>query len=431
MKLVKKLFVLLAAVTVVTACSNQSDSSKESGKEDKITIWAWDESFNIKAVDEAIKVYKEKTDVAEADFEVVTMAQDDIVQKLNTSLASGNTDGLPEIVLIEDYRIQGYLTSFPDAFEPLTDIVNEADFSSYKFGINKVGDEIYGVPFDSGVAGLFYRTDYLEEAGYTADDLKDITWETYITIAKDVKAKTGKNMIGLNPSDLGTLRVMMQSAGGWYLKDGTTVDIADNDILKESLKVYVDLMNSGTVTLTPDWNAGVSAVNNGDVASAPTGAWYAGTIMGNEEQSGKWAISEIPRLGNVKTSINASSIGGGGWYVLKGVGDSGKAKDFLKQTFATDAELMNTLANEIGLVSTLNAAAETKNYQSPNRFFSDEKIFENFSKWSGEVPVVNYGLHTYAIENIFTEYVQKIVSGAPIDKTLEDAQKQIESSIQN
>ncbi len=97
------------------------------------------------------KVYENQ----DVDVEVVTMSQDDIVQKLNTSLASGNTDGLPNIVLIEDYRIQGYLSSYPDAFSDLTDIVNEEDFSSYKFGVNKVDDVIYGVPFDSGVAGLF------------------------------------------------------------------------------------------------------------------------------------------------------------------------------------------------------------------------------------------------------------------------------------
>lgn len=53
------------------------------------------------------------------------MSQDDIVQKLNTALASGNTEGLPNIVLIEDYRIQGYLTSYPDAFANLSAIVKE------------------------------------------------------------------------------------------------------------------------------------------------------------------------------------------------------------------------------------------------------------------------------------------------------------------
>ena len=107
------------------------------------------------------------------------MSQDDIVQKLNTSLASGNTDGLPNIVLIEDY---------PDAFSD-PDIVNEEDFSSYKFAVNKVDDVIYGVPFDSGVAGLFYRTDYLTDAGYEQADLQDITWDDFISIAKDVKEK--------------------------------------------------------------------------------------------------------------------------------------------------------------------------------------------------------------------------------------------------
>ena len=69
------------------------------------------------------------------------------MQKLNTALASGNTDGLPNIVLIEDYRIQGYLNSYPDAFADLTDIVDEDNFAAYKFAVNKVGDKIYGVPF--------------------------------------------------------------------------------------------------------------------------------------------------------------------------------------------------------------------------------------------------------------------------------------------
>src|SRR5699024_6581006 len=134
-----------------------------------VTVWAWDETFNIAAVNEAKEFYEGK------DVNVVTMSQDDIVQKLNTSLASGNTDGLPNIVLIEDYRIQGYLQSYPDSFSDLSEVVNESDFASYKFAVNKVDDKIYGVPFDSGVAGLFYRTDYLKDAGYEEADLEEIS----------------------------------------------------------------------------------------------------------------------------------------------------------------------------------------------------------------------------------------------------------------
>ncbi len=111
----KKLFasmVTAAAVLTLAACGNSNTSSGDSGESsNKVTVRAWDETFNIKAVNEAKKVYENQ----DVDVEVVTMSQDDIVQKLNTSLASGNTDGLPNIVLIEDYRIQGYLSSYPDA----------------------------------------------------------------------------------------------------------------------------------------------------------------------------------------------------------------------------------------------------------------------------------------------------------------------------
>ena len=32
----------------------------------------------------------------------------------------------------------------------------------YKLGVMTQDNKVYGVPFDSGVAALFYRTDYIE-----------------------------------------------------------------------------------------------------------------------------------------------------------------------------------------------------------------------------------------------------------------------------
>lgn len=157
----KKIAVLLPAGAMtlsLAACGSSEGGSKESKKEDnKLTIWAWDESFNIKAANEAKEIYaKENPD---AEVEVVTMAQDDIVAKLNTSLSSGSYEGLPDIVLIEDYRIQGYLTAYQDEFSDLSDIASVDDFASYKTGVNQVDGKMYGIPFDSGVAAVFYRTD--------------------------------------------------------------------------------------------------------------------------------------------------------------------------------------------------------------------------------------------------------------------------------
>ncbi|MEG0470511.1 MAG: extracellular solute-binding protein, partial [Longicatena sp.] len=295
----------------MTACGG-SDEPKEA-KTDKITIWAWDDTFNIKAAKDAADLYKK--DNADLEVEIVTMAQDDIIQKLNTSLSSGKTDGLPNIVLIEDYRIQNYLTAYPEEFSELTDIVKKEDFMDYKFAVNSIDDKIYGLPFDSGVAGLFYRLDYIEQAGYTAKDMENITWDEYIEIGKAVKEKTGHAMLTLDPSDLGQIRMMLQSAGSWYVKeDGETVDIENNEALKSAITVYKKLIDSGIVEQVADWDSFVGAFQKGNVASVPTGCWIGSSIMKTADQSGKWGIAPLPRLADVKSSVNASSIGGGGWY---------------------------------------------------------------------------------------------------------------------
>jgi lactose/L-arabinose transport system substrate-binding protein len=428
MKMKKILSLAAVALSAMTlaACSSKS-ADKSSAKDDKtVTVWAWDESFNVKAVNEAKKFYDGKG----VEVKVSVMSQEDIVQKLNTSFASGSKEGLPNIVLIEDYRVQSFLTAYEKSFSPLDDIVKEDDFSSYKFAVNKVGKTIYGVPFDSGVTGLFYRRDLLSEAGYESEDLQDITWEDYIKIGKDVKAKTGKALLTLDPSDLGLVRIIMQSAGSWYQdQDGKKVTIKDNEALKYGLNTYIELLKSGVVEQVSSWDGGVSAVQTGTTASTTTGCWFSSSIQGGKEFSGKWGIAPIPAIKGTKD--HASSLGGSGWYLLKGIKGEENAKDFLKQTFASNKDLMNDLAKEIGLVSTLNAAKETEIYKEGVAFYDNQTVFEDFSKWSAEVPQVNYGQNTYAIETVMAEYVQRIMDGENMDKVLAEAQKQVEEQVAN
>lgn len=425
MKKILKGLLVIGAVGLLAACSTETKKDAAKVNEDKVIVWAWDETFNVKAVEEAKKAYEDK----DVEIEVVNMSQDDIVQKLNTSLASGNTEGLPNIVLIEDYKIQGYLKSYPDAFADLTKIVDESAFSAYKFAVNKVGDKIYGVPFDSGVAGLFYRVDYLAEAGYQEDELLDITWDEYIKIAKDVKEKTGHQMTSLNPSDLGPMRIIMQSAGTWYTDDQGKVTIKDNEPLKEGMRVFAEMLNADLIEQVSDWDGGVNAVQSGNVTGALMGSWYSSSITGAEDQSGKWRIAPIPAIKGEAKASHMSSIGGGGWYVIKGVNGEEKAKDFLEKTFATDSKLIGELADTIGLVSNMKAAETTSQYAKESEFYSGQKVFQDFSKWSSEVPAVNYGTNTYAIEDILTESFQRVINGEDIDKVLADAQKQVEAQV--
>lgn len=434
MKAKKIMAVVLSAVMTLglAACGQKENTqtTTEGGKK-KLVIWAWDGSFNIVAANEAKAIYeKENKDV---EVEVVEMAQNDIVQKLNTNLSANSTEGLPNIVLIEDYRAQNFLTAYGDAFKDISDKVQASNFMDYKITPCSINGKLYGLPFDSGVAALFYRTDLVEQAGYKKEDMNSLTWEKYIEIGKAVKEKTGKAMLTLDPSDLGQIRVMMQTAGKWYVKeDGKTVDIAENEALKESIKTWKALMDSGIVKPITGWDNFVGAFQKGEVASVPTGCWISSSVMKSEDQSGKWAVAPVPRLGGISNSVNASNLGGSSWYVLNKVGDSDLAADFLAKTFGSSTDLMNTLSQKINLVSTLKAAATSENYKKPIDFYGGQVLLQDFSTWSSQIPAVNYGSSTYSIEDILTGAVQNIVSkNADLETTLKDAQKQIEAAVAN
>ena len=409
--------------------SSGNSSAENKGKDDKkITIWAWDDTFNIKAANIAKEKYlKDHPDVK---FDIVSMSQDDVVQKMNTALSSGTYDGLPNVVLVEDYKIQGYLQSYPGEFKDLTSIVDKSNFMDFKLTSMTQDGKIYGVPFDSGVAALFYRTDLIEQAGYKKEDMNDLTWEKYIEIGKAVKAKTGKAMLSLDPNNLGELRMMMQSTGSWYVKeDGKTVNIKDNQGLKDSLNIYKQMVDAGITKPVSGWDAFLQGFQKGDVASVPTGCWISSSIQASADQKGKWAVAALPKIGSNVKSTNASNLGGSSWYVLNKVGNSDLATDFLKTTFASNNDLMNDLVPAINLVSTLKSASTAANYSKPVEFYGNQEIFKDFSKWSTKVPAVNYGSATYKIESVMAEGVQAVVKGANVDDTLNKIQTQAEAAV--
>jgi lactose/L-arabinose transport system substrate-binding protein len=429
----KLLTVMLASFILLTACSstenngtNNGDTAKETNE---ITVWAWDKVFNIGAMERASEAYKAKNPDSDLKINIVENAQADIIQKMNAGLNAGTNKSLPTIVLIEDYRAQSFLQSYPDAFFELSEFINPDDFADYKIGPTSVDGKQYGVPFDSGVAGLYVRSDYLEEAGYKVSDLQDIDWNKFIEIGKAVKAKTGKALLTQDPNDLGLIRMMIQSAGSWYMKeDGTTPNLVGNEALKEAFETYKELMNADIVKVTSDWSQFVGAFNSGEVASVPTGNWITASVKAEASQSGKWAVIPFPTLANNANSVHASNLGGSSWYVMN-VDGKEAAAEFLKQTFGSDVELYQKLVTEIGAISTLKAAATGDAYKQADEFFGGQTVIQDFAAWTEQIPSVNYGMHTYAIEDILVVEMQNYMGGKDIDKVLSDAQAQAETQV--
>src|SRR5699024_395591 len=401
--------------------------SRTAKAQTEITAWAWDPQFNIRALEIAQDIYAgENSDVS---INIVESAQDDIVQRLNTSLSSGVTDGLPNVVLIEDYRAQSFLKAYPDAFLPLTDYINAEDFAEYKIEATSSGDQVYGVPFDTGVTGLYVRTDLLEEASYTLDDVTDITWAELHEVGKGIFDATGVQLITMDLNDLGLLRAMINGSGAWYTgEDGATPTIADNEALKEAFQTFKAMYDDGLVNVHNDWAQMLQAINGGIVSTVPQGNWITPSITAQEDQAGQWAVVPWPSQ-EVEGATNASNLGGSSFYVLNTEGAE-EAAEFLAATVGSSEAFYEQVMNEIGAVGTYLPVLETDTYDVEVEYFGGQQIYKNFAEWSDEIPAINYGENTYAIEDIMVSALQEFLAGGDIDQIFENAQQQAENQLQ-
>lgn len=427
----RALSILSICILFLSACSGggapSGGGASSGGDSNEIIVWAWDPAFNIAALEVAKEFYAAKN--PDVNVKIVEYAQDDIIQKLNTGLNSGTTRGLPNVVLIEDYRAQSFLQSYPDAFYELTDYIDPADFAEYKIGPTSVDGKQYGVPFDTGVSGLYIRTDALEQAGIALEELQDLTWDEFIEVGKKIKEATGKAVVSMDPNNLEWARMMVQSAGTWYTKeDGVTPNIAGNEALASAFQVYKKLIEANIVKFHTDWSQFVANFNSGEVMAILTGNWITPSVKAEASQSGKWAVVPVPKLADIPNAGHATNLGGSSWYVLN-IDGKEAAADFLAQTFGSDAAMYEKLVDEIGAIGTLKAAYESGAYQKTDEFFGGQSIVSDFAAWAEEIPNVNYGMHTYAIDDILVVEMQNYLNGKSLEDALNDAQATAETQI--
>lgn len=411
-----------------TAPSESGSAPADSGAETVINVWAWDVEYNIPVMQEAGRRYE----AAHPDVKVnaIEYAYDDVVLKINTNLASGISDGLPEIMLSEDANAQKYLLSYPGAFRDMTDEINYDDFADYKTRALTVDGRVYGVPFDTGTEALFYRKDYMDEAGVTEEELEMLTWDKYIEIGKRVKEATGKDMLNLDPNSMNFMRDAMQASGTWYFTPEGELNIAGNPVIIEGTRVYKDIMDAGIVKLTTGWGDMVAALNNGDIASITTGCWIVPTITAADDQSGLWRITNMPRI-EAEGGTNYGNRGGSNWLVLSDAPNSDAAAAFLNEIFAGDVDFYQTILTDIGAIGTYLPAGSGEAYNTEQPFFGGQKIWATFSDWSEQVPPINVGIYSDEADVVLINGMSEVLSGATdIETMLQNAQDQLAQQIQ-
>lgn len=297
--MLKKLSAILCSAIIavsMVACgssgSNQDGNTVSKGDanaDDTLTVWCWDPTFNIAAMKEAANQAGVKVDIVET-------SSDDCEAKLITAATSGQYDSLADIILLQDNSYQKFLEAYPDAFVALDDIdIDWSQFSELKQNYSVKDGKHYGVPFDNGAAIGAYRTDILKEAGYTVDDFTDISWDKFIEMGEQVYKKTGKYMLSGMANSPDTIMMMLQSCGASLFDEEGNAFIEGNQSLETVLDLYTEMVKKNVYLEVNSWDDYVGSISKENVAAVMTGNWITASIMQNEDQSGKWAITNLDR----------------------------------------------------------------------------------------------------------------------------------------
>ncbi|MGE4584449.1 MAG: ABC transporter substrate-binding protein [Sphaerochaeta sp.] len=426
----KALYLLLSLLLVVSAAAFAAGKTETAAPSAQaagpvtLTVWCWDPTFNIYAMNEAAKIYN--VDHPDVKINVVETPWADLQQKLITSLSAKATENLPDIILMQDNAIQKNIMTYPDAFVALNGKLDLSQFAQFKVDVGTVDGKHYGVPFDNGATGTFIRRDLIEQAGLKVSDFTDITWERFIELGKIVKQKTGVAMISTVANEPDFPMLMLQSAGTWMFDANGKAYIKDNPVLKEALRITKEMVESGVCILVPDWNAYIATLNNGTVASTINGCWISGSIQAEKSQSGKWAVTNTPRFAKIASSVNYSSQGGSGWMVMANSKHPDVAIDFLAKTFAGSVKLYETILPSSGAIATWLPAAKSPVYGQPIEFFGGQKIYEDLVSYAGKVPNVKYGVFNYEARDAIARALSEVMQGTNIDTALATAQKNVE-----
>ena len=422
----KKLLSLALVLTMLVALVAMSGVAYADG-ENTLTVYAWDANFNIPALKAAEAAYQK----VNPDFKLEIATQSgssDVEQAMTLAGSSGDMSSLPDIVLFQDHFIQSYVADYPDCWKDLEGAgINWEDFGAEKLSYSTIDGVHYGVPVDNGTAIFAYRTDVLEQAGYTLEDVTGISWDRWLEIARDVKEKTGFALLSMDHSGDDLPYMLMQAEGLSQWADGQP-NFVNNEPLQRIIEVIVQGAKDGTILLANSWSEYCDQTIVGNqVAGVMNGNWIIPTIEQVAENSGKWGLTSLPTLDGGKEGYAAN--GGSSLYITGNCQNVELAKAFLAYTFGGGEGSMETYDNALrdgGVITCCISAGASDVYQEGVEYFGGQAIYSDIVGMGAFVPVVEQNDYHYTARTYIGNAITNIINGGDLMTELQSAQDQVE-----
>ena len=387
---------------------------------EKLTVTAWDANFNGNALQAAADDYKANVD---PDFELeinIVSGSSDVENDITNAGSSGDYSLLSDIVLFQDRDIKNFVENYPDAWVSLEGAdINWDDITAVKQSYSTIDGVHYGAPVDNGTAIMAYRVDLLEQAGYTIDDMKGITWEKFLEVGKAVYEKTGKALLSMDGSGKDLPYMMLQAEGVSLWKDGRPF-IVGNEKLKRVVELLIEMEKEHVLILANDWTGYTNeTIMQDQVAGVLNGNWIIPTMTQVADNAGKWQITTMPTLDGGE---GYATNGGSSLYITGNCKNVDLAKKFLAYTFGGSKETYDNALRTGGVVTCCISAGQSDVYGEGVPFFNNQPVYKDITEMGAKIIPVEESPFHYVLRGYLGVAMQQIKDGADIDAALEEAQ---------
>ena len=427
MRLQSKLISIILSSILILSCgdtkTNQTVSKLstiDENTETEITIWAW--NVAAKALVESAKSFNQKYPKIKVNVQEYGLAQN-VYERYSVILSSGV--GVPDIIQIESDYVQTFAETYPQYFFDMNgyiDIDGKVDPSKISTSYDSEG-KLVSIPWDSGPVVMFYREDLFNQAGIDINSI--ITFEDYISAGKKLKERFPNiTMTGLPfTQDENLFRCLLVANKSYYLNNKGEITVASSKAI-ETLQMIKRLIDEGVAKNTINWDGGIVANKNGELASWIMGGWWGGTIKDQmPEMKGKWKIAPIPAFPD---GARASSSGGAGLSITASEPiKQAAALEFIKESLMNvDNQLM--MYEKYSLFPSYLPTYDDARFLKSDDYFGDDfnKILADVTK---EIPNVIYASKDFAeIKNtVVSVYEDVLNNNRDIKSALEQAASQI------
>lgn len=254
----------------------------------KLTIWA--QGTEGEALADFLAPFEEEN--PDVEIQVTPVPWDSAQNKYQTAVA-GNTT--PDIGMLGS----DWMPAFGSALLPTPSEIDTSDIFPVALETTDLGGTHYGVPWYVETRALFYRTDLMEQAGFTEFPTD---WEGFKALAKGYQTGAGAEYGVTLPSGgwnsfIGNLPFMWSNGGEIIDAEQTewTIDTPEN---AEALDYIRSFFDEGIADPNPDNESGsqVSRFVDGSTPMFISGPWDIPGLAaaGGDGFADKFAVAPIP-----------------------------------------------------------------------------------------------------------------------------------------